>query len=109
MNSNYEPSTSKEWQPLKILSENSGNKNAVILLNQPFDEQVEEKVKKLWKSAVLRVAVDGGAKYIYNVTGNNREDYIPHIVTGDFDSINLPVLEFYKKKACRGQSNHSHT
>ncbi|XP_076366498.1 thiamine pyrophosphokinase 1-like [Tachypleus tridentatus] len=86
----------KEWKPLELLSGNSGNKYVIILLNQPFDKQ--EKLKVLWKNAVLRVAVDGGTKHLYNLTEDHMANCIPHLITGDFDSLDFSLQEFYRKK-----------
>ena len=48
--------------------------------------------------AKLKVAVDGGTNELYSNTGEEREKYMPNVITGDFDSVHPHVLQYYKEK-----------
>ena len=48
--------------------------------------------------AAVKAMVDGGINELYYNTKDHREDYIPDMVTGDFDSAPPEVLQFYKEK-----------
>ena len=44
------------------------------------------------------MTVDGGTNELYNNTGEEREMFMPDLITGDFDSIYPHVLQYYKEK-----------
>jgi len=46
--------------------------------------------------AIYRASVDGATNHLYNKP--DRDKYIPNIITGDFDSVNTDVLQYYKTK-----------
>ncbi|CAI2727465.1 unnamed protein product [Schistosoma spindalis] len=68
------------YTPLSIFKDDI--KKAVIYLNHPTSLP-ETLFKRLWKNAYPVAFVDGN-------------DYFPHFLTGDFDSIQPEVLEFYR-------------
>ncbi|GAB1600357.1 thiamin pyrophosphokinase 1-like [Argonauta hians] len=82
-----------EWIPLAPLHEFYDQRIVLILLNQPVTPMIEM-FKHLWQKAVLKVFVDGAANEVYN--NLSKEDYIPDIITGDFDSIKPEVKEYYQ-------------
>ncbi|XP_078716378.1 thiamine pyrophosphokinase 1 isoform X4 [Lampetra fluviatilis] len=49
-------------------------------------------------SAVIRACADGGANALYKCMGNSRDRFIPDFISGDFDSIEKAVEEYYKEK-----------
>lgn len=48
--------------------------------------------------AVYRASVDGATNYLYNKPGPEREQFIPDLISGDFDSVDEQVLQFYREK-----------
>ncbi|KAH8861450.1 thiamine pyrophosphokinase 1 [Schistosoma japonicum] len=69
---------------------------AVIYLNHPTFLP-DALFKRLWKNAYPIAFVDGLANHVYKNI-NYRNDYFPHFLTGDFDSIHPEVLEFYRSR-----------
>ncbi|CAH8490550.1 unnamed protein product [Schistosoma turkestanicum] len=80
------------YTPLSVFK-NHINK-AVIYLNHPTFLP-KTLFERLWKNAYPVAFVDGFANQIYEDV-NYRDNYFPHFLTGDFDSIQPEVLEFYR-------------
>ena len=53
--------------------------------------------------ASFRICVDGGTNQLYELSLNNLASGLspPHLITGDFDSIQEPVKEYYVKKGSK--------
>ncbi|CAI9719480.1 thiamin pyrophosphokinase 1-like [Octopus vulgaris] len=84
-----------EWTPLAPLHDFYDEKIVLILLNQPITPMLKI-FKYLWQKAVLKVFVDGAANEVYSHL--SKEDFLPDIITGDFDSIRPEVKEHYQQK-----------
>ncbi|GBM92253.1 Thiamin pyrophosphokinase 1 [Araneus ventricosus] len=85
----------KEWFPSHIIS---GEEHiALLILNQPLQEECKLFVKKNWQSALFHVGVDGGANQLKELS-DDEFSLIPELVCGDFDSATSEVLEFYRSK-----------
>ncbi|XP_055936598.1 thiamin pyrophosphokinase 1-like isoform X2 [Argiope bruennichi] len=94
MNQNPE-SQPKEWFPSRIIS---GEEHiALLILNQPLQEECKYFVKRNWQSALVHVGVDGGANQLKELC-DDEFPLIPDLICGDFDSATPDVLEFYKSK-----------
>ena len=49
--------------------------------------------------ALFRVAVDGGVNQILaSVAKDDYDKYIPDLITGDFDSAQTHILDYYKDR-----------
>jgi thiamine pyrophosphokinase len=48
--------------------------------------------------AAIRAVCDGGIDELYAVTWDEIDDYLPHFISGDFDSANPKLLELYREK-----------
>ncbi|RWS01504.1 thiamine pyrophosphokinase 1-like isoform X2 [Dinothrombium tinctorium] len=87
------------WRPLQVVNvKNCENNYAVILLNFSLDfiePSDENHFYHIWDNASIRIAVDGGANYLKQTFTSCK---FPDIISGDFDSIKPPVLEFFKQK-----------
>lgn len=94
------------WTPLACLSgkakhedasQDKKGKIALVVVNMPLDGMTV-KFKKLWSTASVKAFADGGANQVYRIVGENPEKYIPDYISGDFDSINPDVMNFYRAK-----------
>ncbi|GIX99846.1 thiamin pyrophosphokinase 1 [Caerostris darwini] len=84
-----------EWYPNRIIC---GEEHlALLILNQPLQEECKLFVKVNWESALFHVAVDGGANQLKELSSDECP-LIPDLVCGDFDSVFPEVLDFYKSK-----------
>lgn len=50
------------------------------------------------EAAVIRIYVDGAANGVYSHPDISRSEFMPTLVSGDFDSIRPEVLQFYRDK-----------
>ncbi|CAH2283147.1 thiamin pyrophosphokinase 1, partial [Pelobates cultripes] len=72
-------------------------KYGLIILNQQLDRHL---LDQLWSKAVLKACADGGANCLYVSTAGEQDQYLPDYISGDFDSIQPKIKEFYKEKGC---------
>lgn len=95
-----------KWTPLACLSalarENLLPKDlelkvALVVVNMPLDRMVD-KFMALSNIATIKAYTDGGAGQVCSIVGAERERYLPDFVSGDFDSVDPDLLNFYKEK-----------
>lgn len=92
-----------EWTPLACLSscmqrnKDKELKVALIVINMPLGGMFD-KFKKLCNIASVKSYTDGGSSQVFNVVGEEQEKYLPDYISGDFDSVDPDILNFYKGK-----------
>ena len=66
----------------------------------------EKHLVNLWNNATYKITVDGGTNRWYKIANNFEKNYnipettqiIPDLISGDLDSIDSDVLNFFKDK-----------
>jgi thiamine pyrophosphokinase len=69
----------------------------LIYLNRPFDFHT---LHSLHNISSCTLVADGAANRFYNQSkkASFEEEFVPHILIGDFDSIKKDVMEYYRNK-----------
>ena len=49
-------------------------------------------------SAKLKLCADGAVNRLYHCGALGRDDFVPDIISGDFDSAEETVIQYYKEK-----------
>lgn len=92
-----------EWQPLKHLVTAQANA-ALIILNQPIRNAIDDKLDVLWRHSSLKLCVDGGTNRVFEWCerrGVDASGYLPDVICGDLDSIEPHIMEFYTRHGVR--------
>eukprot|EP00002_Diphylleia_rotans_P009099 TRINITY_DN19104_c0_g1_i1.p1 TRINITY_DN19104_c0_g1~~TRINITY_DN19104_c0_g1_i1.p1 ORF type:complete len:245 (+),score=59.07 TRINITY_DN19104_c0_g1_i1:45-779(+) len=70
---------------------------ALIVLNQPLAQFW----KPLFRKANFKICCDGGANHLYDTLAQDeRQNYLPDAVVGDFDGIRADVKDYYTEQKC---------
>ncbi|XP_040209094.1 thiamin pyrophosphokinase 1 isoform X1 [Rana temporaria] len=87
----------REFTPLKCLQPSEHLNCGLIILNQPLNSTL---LIQLWRKAIIKACADGGANRLYHITNGQQDEYLPDFISGDFDSLQPLVKEFYTEKGC---------
>jgi thiamine pyrophosphokinase len=85
------------WEPFKCIDNAEKNGIALIKLNTPFSNH-QKIFRILWQKALFRIVVDGASNVLYKCLDMPRDEFLPHVISGDFDSAEPNVLEYYRSK-----------
>ncbi|XP_076825209.1 thiamine pyrophosphokinase 1-like [Clavelina lepadiformis] len=98
---------STELVTFKFLDSSLDDNVVLVLLNQTWvspedgDSACYSRFKRLWDNAVFKAAVDGGTNILHAVNknlANGGKTLIPDLISGDFDSIDVSLLDFYQSQ-----------
>lgn len=96
-----QPQPRKLLRPLSCLEPGVNISVALIVLNQPLDHQYPHLIQ-LWNRAVIRAATDGACNHLHEIMTNKaNSNFVPDLLTGDFDSAKPDILQFMRDKGAR--------
>ncbi|PFH57179.1 hypothetical protein XA68_15408 [Ophiocordyceps unilateralis] len=83
-----------EWHPAKLLQERECSPEfALLVLNQPLKNGND--LRRLWNNSSFRVAADGGANRLHDLSSFRGKFSNLQAIVGDLDSLEPSVKEFY--------------
>ncbi|KAK7398407.1 thiamine pyrophosphokinase [Neonectria punicea] len=86
-----------EWRPAKLLQDyNVPQEFALLVLNQPL--RSGGNLRKLWKNSSVRVAADGGANRLHELSSFHGKFSNLQLIIGDLDSLSPLVRSFYSSQ-----------
>ncbi|EQL03889.1 hypothetical protein G6O67_004625 [Ophiocordyceps sinensis] len=90
-------SRSFEWQPARLLQDHETSPDfALLVLNQPLKNSAN--LRRLWKNSTLRVAADGGANRLHELSSFRGKFSNLQAIIGDLDSLVPSVRDFYSSQ-----------
>ncbi|KAG6035923.1 hypothetical protein E4U41_005890 [Claviceps citrina] len=99
------PAEEFEWHPAKLLQDDDYFPEfALLVLNQPLKNGAI--LRRLWKNAKLRVAADGGANRLHDLSSFQGKFSNLQAIIGDLDSLTPSVRDFYSSQPTPAQVIH---
>lgn len=88
------------WKPFDVLRKPEGIEYGVMKMNCGFQNSNDLLLfNKLWKNARLRCGADGGCNILFDCLPiSHLPPFLPHFISGDFDSIKQDTKDFYEDK-----------
>ncbi|CAH0057589.1 unnamed protein product [Clonostachys solani] len=97
--------TAIEWYPAKLLqSRETAPAFALVVLNQPLRNGAN--LRRLWRNSSIRVAADGGANRLKDLSSFEGKFSNLQVIIGDLDSLNPAVRDFYTSQPTPAQIIH---
>ncbi|KAJ4165453.1 hypothetical protein LMH87_007085 [Akanthomyces muscarius] len=94
-----------EWHPARYLQTSEPVDDfALLVLNQPLKNGIN--LRKLWKNSSVRVAADGGANRLYELSSFQGKFSNLQAIIGDLDSLTPTVRDFYSSQPQPAQVIH---
>ncbi|GAO13427.1 uncharacterized protein UV8b_00587 [Ustilaginoidea virens] len=94
-----------EWHPAKLLqARDDFHEFALLVLNQPL--KTSAILRRLWRNAQLRVAADGGANRLLELSSFQGKFSNLQAIIGDLDSLSPSVRDFYSSQPTPAQVIH---
>ncbi|KAG6060375.1 hypothetical protein E4U17_004554 [Claviceps sp. LM77 group G4] len=94
-----------EWHPAKLLQDDDNLQDfALLVLNQPLKNGAI--LRRLWKNARVRVAADGGANRLHELSSFQGKFANLQAIIGDLDSVSPSVRDFYSSQPTPAQIIH---
>ncbi|EJP65061.1 hypothetical protein ACQRIT_006464 [Beauveria bassiana] len=99
------PSPVFEWHPTRYMQPSElGDDFALLVLNQPLKNGIN--LRRLWNNAAVRVAADGGANRLYELSSFQGKFSNLQAIIGDLDSLTPTVRDFYSSQPQPAQVIH---
>ncbi|KAG5972596.1 hypothetical protein E4U55_000786 [Claviceps digitariae] len=96
------PAEEFEWHPAKLLQDDDNVHDfALLVLNQPLKNGAI--LRRLWKNARMRVAADGGANRLHELSSFQGKFANLQAIIGDLDSVSPSVRDFYSSQPTPAQ------
>ncbi|KAG6003921.1 hypothetical protein E4U21_001599 [Claviceps maximensis] len=96
------PAVEFEWHPAKLLQDDDNLQDfALLILNQPLKNGAI--LRRLWKNARMRVAADGGANRLHELSSFQGKFANLQAIIGDLDSVSPSVRDFYSSQPTPAQ------
>ncbi|KAF4125509.1 thiamine pyrophosphokinase [Geosmithia morbida] len=94
-----------EWHPARLLQiRDNVPEFALLILNQPLRNGTS--LRSLWKNSSLRIAADGGANRLHELSSFRGKFANLQAIIGDLDSLTPSVREFYTSQPTPAQVVH---
>ncbi|OAA69126.1 Thiamin pyrophosphokinase, eukaryotic [Cordyceps fumosorosea ARSEF 2679] len=94
-----------EWHPARYMQASElGDDFALLVLNQPLKNGTT--LRKLWNNSAVRVAADGGANRLYELSSFQGKFSNLQAIIGDLDSLSPTVRDFYSSQPQPAQVIH---
>ncbi|TQV94021.1 hypothetical protein V2A60_002911 [Cordyceps javanica] len=94
-----------EWHPARLMqADEPVDDFALLVLNQPLKNGIT--LRRLWKNASVRVAADGGANRLYELSSFQGKFSNLQAIIGDLDSLTSTVRDFYSSQPQPAQVIH---
>ncbi|KAL2214686.1 thiamine pyrophosphokinase [Sarocladium strictum] len=96
-----------EWHPAKFLrTQDPSPEFSLLILNQPLRNG--NNLRKLWRNSTMRVAADGGANRLHELSSFQGKFSNLQAIIGDLDSLNPTVRDFYSSQPTPAAIIHDH-
>ncbi len=67
----------------------------LIVLNSPC--VASDLIRRLWRNCIIKICADGGANRLFSALSDQEKDqFIPNFITGDLDSLQSHVRDYYR-------------
>ncbi|KAJ3476829.1 hypothetical protein NLG97_g9004 [Lecanicillium saksenae] len=94
-----------EWHPARYMQASDlAEEFALLVLNQPLKNSIH--LRKLWNNSSVRVAADGGANRLYELSSFQGKFSNLQAIIGDLDSLTPTVRDFYSSQPQPAQVIH---
>lgn len=101
-------SPSFEWYPAKLLQDQDSSSDfALLVLNKPLRNNTT--LRRLWTNSSLRVAADGGANRLTELSSFRGKFSNLQAIVGDLDSLTPSVRDFYSSQPTPAKVIHDDT
>ncbi|KOS23171.1 Thiamine pyrophosphokinase 3 [Escovopsis weberi] len=85
-----------EWHPARFMQDHGSQDFALLVLNQPLRNSTN--LRRLWRNSSFRVAADGGANRLHELSSFQGKFSNLQVIIGDLDSLRPHVKEFYSSQ-----------
>ncbi|CAF1033820.1 unnamed protein product [Adineta ricciae] len=85
-----------DHKPYDFFEPNRSLNYGIMILNYSMASLRNMLTKEIWDNAIIRGCADGGANMLKSYADEKNENFLPDYISGDFDSIDSNVYEYYQ-------------